>query len=670
MPLPGLVPQPVAPRPEAAEAALKLARASLEALALRAGQVLAARVLGTTANGLTQLAIAGQTLTVKLTMPLPAGTKLQVQVQAGGPQGQPVLVAQPQPRAIAPQAMTAPPLPTSAPQVLLLPRAMAMPTPVSGSVASTGAQSPIPMPQASGPPSAAVLAPLPSAVPQAMPPTATPAATVPAAIAQAVPAPAATPSPVMPPNAPAPLVAAPLPVSTPATQPTTAAPRPQPSPGPALVASAPPASAGTATTNPPTPGHPPPPAAVSGSTASVAAAAATPAASPVISPPMAPPALSHPTAPPQPAMSQVPQPGAPAPQTASAPLNAAPASAGAPAAAADAAAPVAPAAPAAARATAPFPVAPAPRPPSGLAAQAVLNQATQAAARQDSVLPLLQNLAALQGQIAEMPRPVAEAAMRLLAGRINLDRGVPDAAALKQAVTRSGVFLEALSKAGLAPQGDAKAALLALRDTLGAWLGEEVAPVNPVTRRPPPPTRGAQPRGVRSEPPTLPENAAPREAGRVLLGQAEAALSRVRLLQLASLPLDAARAAAPGAVGTAEWNLELPMMLGHELALAPLQISRDGKGRRDRRERGWRVAFSLDFPALGEVGAQVSLLGESTNVVIWAEEAGTAAALEEMLPGLTPALMARGLEVGSVRVRRGRPAPAQRPSGQLMDSVR
>ena len=304
-----------------------------------------------------------------------------------------------------------------------------------------------------------------------------------------------------------------------------------------------------------------------------------------------------------------------------------------------------------------------------------LGQATQAAARQDSMAPLLQNLSALQARSGEFPRPVMEAAMRLLGARIVLDRGAPGGEALKQAVLRSGIFLEAMARpqAGKAlPQGDIKAALLQLRGALTAWLGGEVAPVPPVTRRPEPPFRGAQPRGHRADAPTLASTAAPKEAGHTLLSQTEAALSRTRLLQLASLPPETARAGATAnaAAAAADWTLELPLLLGHELVMAQLQISRDAKSKGGKRERGWRLGFSLNFSALGEVGAQVSLFGRSTSVAVWADEEETAAALAEMLPELTAALTAKGLDVGSVRVRTGRP-PAPRPvSGQLLDSVR
>lgn len=645
--MPGLSPQLTAPRPETAEAAaLKLARASLEALALKVGQVLDAKVLGTSPNGLTQLSIAGQLLNLKLSLPLPMGTQLQIQVQAGGPPGPPVLVVQtPQ------QGAPPPPLPTIAP--------------------------PLPLPQPTGGSAAPALTPMPPIQPLPRPPVATatvPLPSLPAGTPQP-PAPAARPTLV-----PAAMPAAPGPGPAAISTPQVTAPAAPVVPVTQAFAAAPVPAAPTTAATSPVQATPLQPRAVATPTAPVATTAPAPASAPISAPvsSVAPP-LPLPAGP-----LRVPAAAAPAPATpfvqhapavvpSAAPPGANPASipttANSPAPAPTVQHLPPPAMPIRAVLLSP-PLAP---PPAGSVAQAHLDQATQAAARQDSMAPLLQNLSALQGRIGELPRPVVAAALRLLGGRINLDRGALSGEGLQQAVLRSGIFLEALAKPALAqspPQGDAKAALLQLRGALTAWLGEDVAPVPPVARRPQPPTRGAQPRGLRSEAPTLPEAAAPKQAGRSLLGQTEAALSRVRLLQLASLPQDAARAASLGPAAAAEWNLEIPLLLGHELAMAQLQISRDGKGKNERRERGWRMAFSLNFSALGEVGAQVSLIGRNASVLIWAEEDETATALAEMLPDLTPALMAKGLAVGSVRVRRGRPKAAQPQSGQLMDSSR
>ncbi len=280
--------------------------------------------------------------------------------------------------------------------------------------------------------------------------------------------------------------------------------------------------------------------------------------------------------------------------------------------------------------------------------------------------PLLQNLSALQARMGDLPRPVVEAAVRLLAQRIPLNRGAPTGEAIKQAVMRSGVFLTPPAKAG-AQSADVKTALLQLRAGLMGLLGGgEIAPVAPVARRPPPPLRDAQPRAIRGEAPTLADSSSAREVGRTLLHQADAALSRLRLTQLASQPQDAR----PGGLPSPDFMVELPMVLGHELAIAQLQVQRDSKGKSKANERGWRLRFAVSFSVIGEVGAQIAMIGSTTNVVIWADEAATADALEAMLPELAPALAARGLEVGSVRVRRSAPEAPSHTAGQLMDEVR
>lgn len=685
--MPGLSLQSTMPRPETTEAAaLRVTRASLEALALKVGQVLDAKVLGASSNGLTQLSIAGQLLSVKLSLPLPAGTQLQIQVQAGGPQGPPVLVAQtpaipaamapPRPAAVLPLPLpqVTTPAPAAGPQPLLTSASQPAVTAAAPAPAQT---LPAPWTQTAPQPAApAPLLPTPGTTGQPLPPSG--GAAQPPGAAQPVPASmlsGAGPAPVAVAMSPAPAISAPA-------APVTLAP-PSPAPAPPAQTSGAPAQiqAPVQVQTPPAPATP------AATQASTSASAGAPNLAPASAGTLAAPAPAGPLttalaaapAPAQPTpLAQGAAPLSPAPvapnatpqiQQAAQPLGSAPTTT---TAHPSASAPATQQSPATAMPIRAAPSSAPPAPPvAGSVAQVNLSQATQAAARQDSMAPLLQNLSALQGRLAEFPRPVVEVTLRLLAGRLNLDRGAPSGEGLKQAVQRSGIFLEALTRPGAgqppAP-GDVKAALLQLRGALTAWLGDDIGPVAPVARRPQPPTRGAQPRGQRSEAPNLPEAALPKETGRALLGQTEAALSRLRLQQLASLPPDAARVAAPAAA--AEWNLEIPLLLGQELAMAQLQISRDGKGKNERRERGWRMVFSLNFSALGEVGAQVSLFGQSASVLIWAEEDETAAALTEMLPELTPALAAKGLAVGSVRVRQGRPKGAQPQSGQLLDSVR
>lgn len=708
-----LVPQQPAPQPQAQTpaAALQLVKASLEALAAKLGRTLAATVLGTDANGLTQLKVGAETLTLKLSLPLPAGMQISVTVRPSAG-GTPALVIQPLPTPAAVQQM---PTPTpAAPMtagvadsvpvtVVALSSAGTVPaggqaaaqaqapasTPTQMTQVLPGTAQPAPSAQPAAPagaPGAAAASSTPAA-PSPSPPTpASMAAQRVVAAAQTVPAPQtapvvqATPAPSAAPAPQASVVAAQPAIAT-ATPTAVAA---TPAPGPVQTASV------AATPSAPAPSTVPaepsarPPAAAAAQVAATPTATASSVASAPTTPVVA--ALTAPASAPAFAMqtSAAAPPAAPAP----APIPSAPVPSAAPPALAPASPTPAtstsaqPATSAHTPASAPPPPAPGawatPQPnqpttppafaarPAAAAPTLPLAQPAQAAARQDSIAPLLQNLGALQSKLASFPQPVVEAALRLLAARIPLDRGAPGAEALRQAVMRAGV-LAAPAASNPAQPADIKSALLQLRAGLLGFLeGGAIAPVAPVARRPPPPLRDAQPRGFRADAPTLPDNATAREAGRTLLHQTDAALSRLKLTQLASQPLDART----GAVPVRDLIVELPMMLGHELAVAQLQVQRDGKQKGKPGERGWRMRFAVSFSMIGEVGAQVSLLGDTTNVVVWAGEPATADALEPLLPELGPALAARGLKVGAVKLRRGIPEAPRPDSGRLMDQTR
>ena len=118
-------------------------------------------------------------------------------------------------------------------------------------------------------------------------------------------------------------------------------------------------------------------------------------------------------------------------------------------------------------------------------AQAVIDGRASAAARQASLAPLFADLgeasAARQPATAALPADVRAAVDRVLSQRLSADNGVT-AQALRDAVARSGLFLEANLAAGhseVDPANDLKAALLSLRQTLAAaqqaLLGGETA---------------------------------------------------------------------------------------------------------------------------------------------------------------------------------------------------
>ncbi len=286
-----------------------------------------------------------------------------------------------------------------------------------------------------------------------------------------------------------------------------------------------------------------------------------------------------------------------------------------------------------------------------------------ATARQNSIAPLLQRLSDLAQISAGVPRPLVEAARRVLDARLDLSRGV-DASSLRQAIARAGVFTEAKA---LPQSGDVRSSLLGLRALALSALGEAaIAPVQSIRARPLPPNSGDPPRTPQTLPPPPLPPGEPAALLRDLAGQAEAVLSRIKLLQLASLP-EPARTDAPV---RQEFRIELPLLLHAQPGMMSLVIEWDREQRRNQQERGWRLRFALRFAATGEVGAEVSLHQRTVNVALWAGEADTAQALEALLPELAPALAQHGLELKGLRLSRHPPAAPTVPTGQLLDSPR
>jgi hypothetical protein len=655
------------PAQDPALAAVKLARASIDALVLKLGQSIDAKVTGQLAAGLTQLTAGSESFVLKLETPLPAGTAVTIRVTPT-PQGTPAVTvsvpaaphaAQPMPIQVATAPLVEMPLAKRAASPA--PAAVATPMPDAPDTSQTtpralpqATQLPLPEPAAQQPAVVAGRAPnqpaLATPSPQPAPQTQVATSATVAAQPQAATPQVATSQPAQ---------AQPTQVPTVPSTPVVAAPQAAPAPQ-AMPASIPQPAVATPL---PAPGQP-------------AAQVALPVTPPVTS------AVTVPSAPPQAA----PVNAAPAPQAATPPVTAQPNAPAQPAQVASQPAPIL-SAPLAAQPQQPLPTHPSPYPvhvpqaaqtavaqqlplpaaPRPAAPPLNLADPAQAAARQDSAAPLLAKLAALVTSTApSLPRPVIEMALKVLANRIDLNRAPPDAKTLEAAVLKAGVLL---SPPGREPAGDARTGLLALRSTLLAFLGGDTAAPVATAERPAPPLKGEPPRAPTPQVATPDLPADSHETARNLLGHTDAALSRLKLLQSASQPAADTRPDAP--TPRNELRVEIPMMLGAETGILQLMVERDSRHKREpERQRGWRLRFAMKFSATGEVGADIALLGRSANVAIWAADPDTADALDTLLPELAPAIQRHGLELTSLRVRRGAPQPARTAPGQLLDSAR
>lgn len=304
--------------------------------------------------------------------------------------------------------------------------------------------------------------------------------------------------------------------------------------------------------------------------------------------------------------------------------------------------------------------------PSGSPQVALTQMVQQALGRQDSVVSLTTALTQVVARVA-LPEPVMKAAQQVLGQRLSLDNGGPDGVTLQKAIRSSGIFQEAMLAGGLAKAagGEMKSALLGLQRQLGAWLGDQ-APVEQV-RTIPPPLRGMIPRARADSLPLgdLPDDA--QMAGKVLLERTDAALSRLRLHQNASLPEPISR-------HEAQWSLDLPVMLGGQQSLLHVQIHRDRDAEAQQNEdRGWQVRFAINLSDMGEVGAQISLRGKAAGILLWAERNETTEVLAEGVSILRNELEALGLNAGAIVVRNGAPSPpatTHASAGHIVDAVR
>jgi hypothetical protein len=306
--------------------------------------------------------------------------------------------------------------------------------------------------------------------------------------------------------------------------------------------------------------------------------------------------------------------------------------------------------------------------PAATPQAALAQMVQQSLPRQDSILGLTTALTAIAGKVA-LPEPVAKAAQQVLGQRLQLDGVKLGGAAVRAAMLQSGVFQEALlaSGQGQAAAGDLKTALLGLRQGLGAWVGNQapVAQVGSVA----PPLRGQVPRARAGDGqlPDLPDD--PAEMGKVLLERTEAALSRLRLHQNASLPDPN-----PGRQDT-QWNMDLPVVVGGQQQVLHMQIQRDAEQDAERiEERGWQVRFAINLAERGEVGAQITLRNTVTGVSLWADQPDTALSLARAVDDLRETIAETGLVAGAIVVRSGPPtAPAIQPggkSGHYVDATR
>ncbi|MBX9991805.1 flagellar hook-length control protein FliK [Phreatobacter oligotrophus] len=301
---------------------------------------------------------------------------------------------------------------------------------------------------------------------------------------------------------------------------------------------------------------------------------------------------------------------------------------------------------------------------------AVTEGVRAAAGRQESLATLFADLgAAGRGANAKLlPQPVANALAEVLGFRISPE-SLATPKGLQAALANAGTLMEA--RLAALPEGaplppDLKTALLRLRSALTDWTAT-LPDTSGETPKPAahekPPLRGALPHGQPPQPATLADGAPASELARTLTERTEAALARLTLLQAASLP-DGQAPRPEAAAQTLQ--MEVPLRLGAETAIAQFQIQRDPPEPDERRpgasaQRGWTMRLSLDAEPLGPLHAAIRWRDGHVGVDIWAERAGTAAALDAERANLSEALEASAFAIDRLVIAEGRP-PDPKPA--------
>jgi hypothetical protein len=328
-----------------------------------------------------------------------------------------------------------------------------------------------------------------------------------------------------------------------------------------------------------------------------------------------------------------------------------------------------------------------------------------ALARQDSLAPLFANLRVLaNGSVSlVLPKPLLGLIDQILAQAMPIERRPVTAPALRQAVARSGLFLEAseaqaprsdmpgrgadASRTPAAtPPDDLKAGLRALRDMLRPLIATDALPQaakpaapeavaternpgeqEPATRLAPPRRDGTLvPQSIAE--PSLTAAEKPVVIARTLLDQTEAALDRIKLAQFASLPPENMR---PEAAQGQRWVTEIPLAFQAGTAILPLHIEKEPPRRNASGVTApiWRMRFALDAEPMGPLQGVVTLQGRAVSVSLWAEREDTSQVLQGAAPDLQAALANARFEDGTVDIHTGHPQARHAVSGQFLDRL-
>ncbi|MDO1530416.1 flagellar hook-length control protein FliK [Fulvimonas sp. R45] len=268
--------------------------------------------------------------------------------------------------------------------------------------------------------------------------------------------------------------------------------------------------------------------------------------------------------------------------------------------------------------------------------------------QQNGYAPLLATVAALaQRPLLRVLPAYVRTALAQLEQSLRTPAEIADADGLRQAVLRSGLFLEAdlLATPDAQPvEDDWKAALLRLAASL-----QDLPRGTPGARVPadtPPPL---QQRGLQAQPraPLATEwpEARPDDAARLLpqlRDATHAALARLEVTQLEA-----------GALPARLVEIPLQGTRGHDILQLRIEPGAADAGE----DAAWTLGFAIDLPALGPLHGELQLRGLRLAVRLWAQHAPAVERLERRFAALRERLAGSGLLLDQLSCQHGLPQP-------------
>ncbi len=260
--------------------------------------------------------------------------------------------------------------------------------------------------------------------------------------------------------------------------------------------------------------------------------------------------------------------------------------------------------------------------------------------QQNGYAPLLATIGALsQWSIVRQLPPYLRSALALLEHSMSTPQEVSTGEGLRQAINRSGIFLEA--QLAQAPASDAttahddmKGALLRLVAILKGQplVGESSdAEVDPPLLY-----RGVLPQGRFPLPPELANSSEATDFLPRLYTDVQSALARLEVAQLQA--------------GVANWLVEIPIQDADGADVLQLLLKQQQEG-----EQAWTLGFSLDLPSLGPIVGELQLRGLRLSLRLWAQHRDTVDRLEEQFEDIRSRLDATGLFLDQLSCQFGLP---------------